>query len=188
MKILQITHYGSLTNYGALLQAYALQRALTEIGHDVTLLRASFSYHNILKKWYKHPFKVLKAWKRRRNELRTEKKHPRNFPGFAGKYLKLSEQEFHSQKDLLKAGLTADALVTGSDQVWSSKKPSPAYFLEFGPADALRFSYAASVGSMACMDEKYLAEFRNDVVDKYDCFVVGEAPMSNSKDAIEFPS
>lgn len=33
---------------------------------------------------------------------------------------------------------------------------------------------------------EYLAEFRRDVVDKYDCFVVGEAPMSNSKDAIEF--
>ncbi len=33
---------------------------------------------------------------------------------------------------------------------------------------------------------EYLAEFRRDVVEKYDCFVVGEAPMSNSKDAIEF--
>lgn len=160
MKILQITHYGSLTNYGALLQAYALQRALTELGHDVTLLRASFSYHNVLKKWYKNPFRIVKAWNRRRAELRAEKKHPRKFSEFAAGYMKLSELEFHSHRDLVKAGLVADALVTGSDQVWSSKRPSPAYFLEFGPAEALRFSYAASVGSKACFDEKYLAEIK----------------------------
>ena len=160
MKILQITHYGSLTNYGALLQAYALQRALTELGHDVTLLRASFSFHNILKKWYKNPLRVVKAWNRRRAELEAEKKHPRKFSEFASRYMKLSELEFHSHKDLIKAGLTADALVTGSDQVWSSKKPSSAYFLEFGPVAALRFSYAASVGSKACMDAKYLSEFK----------------------------
>lgn len=33
---------------------------------------------------------------------------------------------------------------------------------------------------------EYLREFRHDVIDKYDCFVVGESPMSNSKDCIEF--
>lgn len=33
---------------------------------------------------------------------------------------------------------------------------------------------------------EYLKEFRRDVIDKYDCFVVGESPMSNSQDCIEF--
>lgn len=34
---------------------------------------------------------------------------------------------------------------------------------------------------------EYLTEFRKDVVDQYDgCFVVGESPMTNSKDALEF--
>ena len=77
MKIFQITHWGSLTNYGALLQAYALQRALRDMGHDVTLIRASFSLHNILRKWYKAPFRVLGALKKRRMELREEERHHR---------------------------------------------------------------------------------------------------------------
>lgn len=33
---------------------------------------------------------------------------------------------------------------------------------------------------------KYLREFRRDVLDKYNCFVVGESPMTSSKDALEF--
>lgn len=33
---------------------------------------------------------------------------------------------------------------------------------------------------------EYLAEFKKDVLDKYDCFVVGESPMTNSKDALDF--
>lgn len=33
---------------------------------------------------------------------------------------------------------------------------------------------------------EYLSEFRNDVLDKYDCFVVGESPLSTAKTALEF--
>lgn len=33
---------------------------------------------------------------------------------------------------------------------------------------------------------EYLSEFRRDVIDKYDCFVVGESPMTNSETALEF--
>lgn len=33
---------------------------------------------------------------------------------------------------------------------------------------------------------EYLSEFRHDVLDKYDCFVVGESPMTTVKGALEF--
>ncbi len=33
---------------------------------------------------------------------------------------------------------------------------------------------------------EYLSEFRHDVLDKYDCFVVGESPMTDAKTALEF--
>ncbi|MCQ2489192.1 MAG: alpha-amylase family glycosyl hydrolase, partial [Clostridia bacterium] len=35
---------------------------------------------------------------------------------------------------------------------------------------------------------KYLKEFREDVVKHYDCFLVAESPMTNSKDALKFTS
>lgn len=161
MKIAQITHYGSLSNYGAMLQAYALQSALKHLGHEVFLLQASFSFHNVLRKWYKSPFRVLKALKRRRAEQREEELHPRKFREFAQSNMTLSAKHYHSHRDLLKDKIEVDALVTGSDQVWSSKVPSPSYFLEFGPPDALRFSYAASIGSKARTSEQYLSIFKS---------------------------
>lgn len=160
VKILQITHYGSLTNYGALLQAFALQEALKELGHDVTLLRASFSFNNVLKKWYKSPLRVFETYRKIQKELQAEKQNPRFFREFAQQHMNLSSEEYHSHKDLLKANLYADALVTGSDQVWSSKLAFPPYFLEFGPTNSIRFSYAASVGSKARFDEKYLKQLK----------------------------
>ena len=35
---------------------------------------------------------------------------------------------------------------------------------------------------------EYVDEFRKDVINKYDCFVVAESPMTNSKDAISYTS
>lgn len=35
---------------------------------------------------------------------------------------------------------------------------------------------------------RYLKEFREDVVNHYDCFLVAESPMTNSKDALKFTS
>lgn len=163
MKIAQITHYGSLSNYGALLQAYALQQALKTLGHDAFLLQASFSFNNILRKWYKSPLRVLNAWRRNCAERRAEQLHPRKFREFAASRMTLSDKKYSSHRDLLKDVIDADALVTGSDQVWSGKTPFQPYFLDFGKAEAIRFSYAASVGSKARTDTKYLAGFRKSL-------------------------
>lgn len=159
MKILNITHFGSLTNYGALLQAYALQTFLAEAGHDPVLVRASFSLHNRLRKWYRSPVAACKALLAHRAELRAEKLHPRDFAGFAARYMKTTPECYHTAGALKKARLQADVLITGSDQVWSSKRPFPPYFLHFGPAEALRVSYAASIGSQARLGEEYLRKF-----------------------------
>ena len=163
MKIAQITHYGSLSNYGALLQAYALQQALKALGHDVFLLQASFSLNNILRKWYKSPLRVFKAWRRNCAEIRAEQLNPRKFREFAATRMTLSEKKYSSHRDLLKERILADALVTGSDQVWSGKVPFKPYFLDFGEAHAIRFSYAASIGSKARTDDKYLTSFRKSL-------------------------
>lgn len=160
MKIAQITHFGSLTNYGALLQAYALQQALKELGHEVVLLQASFTFNNILRKWYKSPLRLFKTWQKLKAEQLAEQQHPRKFMEFAAEQMTLSAKKYHSPQDLLKDKFDVDALVTGSDQVWSGKVPFGPYFLDFGPIGAKRFSYAASIGSKARTDEQYLKEFK----------------------------
>ena len=159
MKILNITHFGSLTNYGALLQAYALQTCLAEMGHDPVLIRASFTLNNQLRKWYRSPFAAWKALLAYLVERRSERRHPRGFAEFTAKYLRTTPEYFHSVEELTEAPLRADVLITGSDQVWSSKHFFPPYFLRFGPPEALRLSYAASIGTRARFGEEYMRDF-----------------------------
>ena len=82
---------------------------------------------------------------------------------FAAEHMTLSAKKYASHRDLLKDTFEVDALVSGSDQVWSGKMPFPPYFLDFGPAKARRFSYAASVGSKARTEEQYLSCFRKSL-------------------------
>ena len=59
-------------------------------------------------------------------------------------------KEFHNIRELRTANLKYDALIAGSDQIWNAtmmKEINPAYFLHFGNKDALRISYAASIGT-----------------------------------------
>ncbi len=164
MKILQVTYFGTTTNYGAVLQAFALQKALRELGHEPVLLRADFTYCNKIKKWYKSPFNALKAWRQQQSIRREELHHPRRFAEFIQTHMAVTGEQYHTIREVRRASWDDfDAMVTGSDQVWSNKKPSPLFFLNFGPKNILRFSYAASVGTKAHSSTQYLDDFRNAV-------------------------
>ncbi len=160
MKILQITHSGTLSNYGAVLQAYALQQALKKLGHDPVLIRTDFTFRNILNKWYRNPLRVVRAYGELRARRREERKHPRRFDEFVSRYMQTTPERYSTLGQLRAAPWEADAMVTGSDQVWSGKKPFPPYFLAFGPEKAIRFSYAASVGSKTHGGPEYAAAFK----------------------------
>ena len=174
MKILQVTHFGTTTNYGAVLQAFALQKALCALGHEPTLLKADFSYHNKIKKWYKSPFNVLKAWRNQRKVKQEELRHPRHFAEFIQKNMISTERVYHTIREVRRTSWKQfDAMITGSDQVWSGKTPSDLYFLKFGPQDALRFSYAASVGTKAHLSPQYVEAFQR-AVQKFSAISVRE--------------
>ena len=77
-------------------------------------------------------------------------------------------KEVHTLGELQKLDLHYDALIAGSDQIWNAtmmKGINPAYFLQFGNEDALRISYAASIGTdeippqYRLLFQRYLREF-----------------------------
>lgn len=143
-----ILTFHAVSNYGAVLQAYALTRYLQNQGHDVELIDYQPDYlmrrYQITAKSLLHPiswFKWLKAVK---------------FRGFSKKHLKVSSQRFASEVELVAAADRYDVVITGSDQVWNpeiAKPPmvDPAFFLDFVAEGKPRISYAASfgVGSIA---------------------------------------
>lgn len=151
MKVGVVTFHNA-HNYGASLQAWALQRVLKNLGTEPGIIH----YHpesidrlyvppkqNTLKKKLKY---ILKEKYRNRVKDQVYKYH---------KYNKFIRENFNligdftEYDELKKANLNLDAYITGSDQVWNSDHTNgfdPAYMLDFAEEGKLKISYAASVG------------------------------------------
>ena len=145
-KILLVTKIGK--NYGALLQAYALRQALARDGDNVSILRYEL---DITQQTYRTIPKITSLGSLKKVVLSL----PRLFvtKESVKRCLRFRENYFHFTKpyrsfcELQQNPPTADILVTGSDQVWNPKiSYDKAYYLQFGSTDALRCSYAASIG------------------------------------------
>lgn len=141
-KIGTITLPLSSNNYGGIIQAYALQKKISELGVETVLLdrRQNKNLKNIIIiSLYKifYP-KYLKVHETINIEFRNFiKNHIKTSPKFDS-YSKL---ENYIKKN--KIGI----LVTGSDQVWRTKYSKTMYrdlFLDF--KNVRKFSYAASLG------------------------------------------
>ena len=129
-------------NYGAVLQAYALQKTLLKLGVDNEILTTDFS-DNVKDsgKSYSGAAAVLRNRILKENEKRHEL-----FEEFRSTYLRCSVK--YSDPELGSANRIYDYFITGSDQVWNLRIPgtSGRYFLPFADAKK-RVSYAASFGS-----------------------------------------
>jgi len=163
MKIGIMTFWWSEDNYGQLLQCYALQKYLRNLGHDAYLIRydprndyiKSFTWKRIIKafnplKLYRFSLgkirKIVNMWERNDNL--------RNFEGFRNKFINQSERIYFSYKELVENPPLADVYIVGSDQVWNTFgipinkgiNVFNAYLLNFGDSHVRRIAYAASFG------------------------------------------
>ena len=152
------------TNYGGLLQAYALQQILKGMGHDVVTDRLGvvrklplwnralrFLYHAvqfcILKNYRYYPYRYLfvsfdKESKAKRSiSINTER--------FVNTHIDTIDLLTRSNESVIDAVRQFDAIVVGSDQVWrATMSDIPTYFLSFTKAiNVKRIAYAASFGT-----------------------------------------
>ncbi len=142
------------TNYGGLLQAYALQTVLERMGHEVEHLQPKVIYPR-----YHHIWAMPMVWVKRsmRKFLGGEWRlpifqHPRKWirkhtDKFIRQYINcrcLGNEDW--TKEL---AMQYDVLVVGSDQVWRTvyAYPFARYFADFASGTSVRrISYAASFG------------------------------------------
>ena len=169
MKKVGIITYHHYYNYGTVLQAYALQKAIDTIdGYKAEIIDYRAAEEKKLSKWQLILLRIRRIpvyfleWERVKKTKLYESvftaKNPR-FDDFFKNDLVQSEQTFYSYFDLKQVNCDYDILVTGSDQTWSPKIGFyPAFFLEFGPNKALRMAYAPSIGVSQLSDDdaKYL--------------------------------
>lgn len=157
-----ILTFHDVRNYGASLQAYALQKKLQEIFLDVEII----NYHNA------EIQKRLKLWNFQKTDIKTflhtvfgavfyiNKKHA--FDTFNCAVFRLSPK--FSKEDLQRKTTAYNILVTGSDQVWCARLTNhdPSYFLDFAGENQIKIAYAPSFGDDPITDlslTKYLNQF-----------------------------
>ena len=157
MKIGIIT-FNSAHNYGAVLQAWALQEYLKNQGHQVEIINYRLPATDRLYKIFKNrnPFKHgklnkmvhgLQYIKKMKTEPEKARKY-RKFEKFINHTLNTTKP-ITKFKDLNKANFDYDIMIAGSDQIWNgglTKGVNIAYLLAFGKEDIKRVSYAASIG------------------------------------------
>lgn len=142
MKIGVMTFHWA-TNYGAVLQAYALVKYLCQSGHDAEDI-------NYLPKRIMRRLRFFDFYLRRFTNIKRAGK----IKSFRKKFLTVSKKNYGCHKDLCNMGAAYDAVIAGSDQIWNDsflttaeKTVTPSYYLDFVPENVPRLSYAASFGT-----------------------------------------
>lgn len=164
-------------NYGATLQAYALQTFLQSLGNEVEIIDYAPRYHSwscwnipenstvykiASKNMFIHFLYACHRWikhKRETNLIREKK-----FDEFDKKYLRLTTKHYINYEQLKQDPPKADIYIAGSDQIWNPVGGTgldPAFYLNFGETGIHRISYAASFGV------SILNEHQKDIIKNY---------------------
>lgn len=155
MKKIGIVTFNSAHNYGAVLQAYALQEKLKELGAEPYII----NYRN---KEIDDNYKILKIITKNRTIkqiirdiivkivfLPINHKKYSKFEHFMKEYFNLSKR-YNTEEEIKNSFPKYDIYIAGSDQIWNPVRTgdelSDIYTLNFGDSKTKRVSYAASIG------------------------------------------
>lgn len=139
------------SNYGAVLQAYALRTKIESYGHEVELMDYRCNYIESL---YHNRFAEMYTFKSRVKNILTwnyQKERNKKFESFIQNRLGCtSDTSLRTKEELRKAAEKYDMLIAGSDQVWSTNCTGGDYTYYLNFADHIKkCSYAASLGTIA---------------------------------------
>ncbi|MCD8235712.1 MAG: polysaccharide pyruvyl transferase family protein [Prevotellaceae bacterium] len=168
MKTYSITCHDCY-NYGASLQAYALQAFLQKEGYEHTIIDYKPEYLSRKYRFttlrpdekgysiYRHlgPLKSLLALCVHRKQLKNYSRKC-SFDRFTKRYLCLT-QDFHNCNEIEKANLDADVFIAGSDQIWNTDMQNGrdgSFYMAFERDKSKKISYAASFG-ISTISEEY---------------------------------
>lgn len=178
MKICTITCH-DVYNFGASLQAYALQHYLESLGHEVKVIdyRPSYLYKKYnwktftSRKFEKINSLFVTRWVFRFTKwcyLRFSLKRKKRFDEFTQKYLHLTPISYYDITELKNNPPIADAIIAGSDQIWNPVFPNgkdPSFYIDFALPNTKRISYAASfsVSKISEEDKKYIKKLLSQI-------------------------
>ena len=164
MKIKTLTTY-DVYNYGASLQAYALQSYLTQRGHDVEIINYQPKYltHKYDYYWVNPESRMsryvltrfvyrIAKWMQRQTTLSRK----RQFDYFNHYVLRETQQVYYTYEELCENPPQADLYIVGSDQIWNvfyETGRDRSFYLDF-VKEGRKASYAASFSYLNIPDDE----------------------------------
>jgi hypothetical protein len=138
-------HYSN-NNYGAVLQACAIQQVVRSYGYNVENINyIPLEPKKTLKNYLGD---ILRIFGLRKSETRKKVKHNGKFQSFRDKFLTTSDL-CQTDVELSNLSLKYTHVIVGSDQVFRpamTRHNATKYFLDFCP-ESIKISYAASFGT-----------------------------------------
>lgn len=184
MKKIIMTTFFKAENYGAALQAYALQTILRQKGYDAEILNyrdsAIEDCYKIIGIRRENLYLIIRASLGVLLFYGRRKKRHEQFLKFQRQYLKIGSKEYWSAEEVKKNPPDAEIYLTGSDQVWNTsitKGVSDIYTLNFGQDKIRRIAYVASIGVRKFSQSD--AEILKEKVSKIDEVSVREVTAQN---------
>lgn len=150
MRSIGLITYHHTTNFGSLLQTYALYKTVTQMGYNCKVI----DYRNDAvekREFIKHIYqcKDLRELKEHIKYARFKKRKAKVFAEFLKTNLAMSDLVY-DRDNVQKANQEFDTFLVGSDLVWdfSINQNDLTYMLDFADKDAVKIAYASSVGTM----------------------------------------
>lgn len=203
MKIGIMSYWNTSHNYGQVIQCFAMQQFLRDLGHQPFHIRYILGHKSLRRKLSEFSKVIFRGhffdWRRLKKEesqdntnataleldkiqLIDSKKNPRRFEEFKKKYLAFSDKTY-TFDELIASAPYADALIAGSDQIWCY--PDPGYFLNFGAKGTLRIAYAPSFGGIKTDNALRKAQYK-DLIKRLDILTVRESGGVDLCRSLEF--
>lgn len=154
MKIGIATFWDTPVNYGQVLQGYALEESLKDMGCESFIIKYTMGEEVRNDSFKKKIMRVLKGERTLRQLLRRfvskgQYSSERGFMSFKERYIAYSPIIYNSFDEIAANVPLADLYMTGSDQVWGawgSDNKKRVFLLDFLPDNAKRISYGSSFG------------------------------------------
>lgn len=166
---LALLSFHNAANYGAALQAYALQKFLTDKGYDceyINYVNASRG-HEYSMTWHiydslRHGKLTSAAAYLAGSPFLTLRKV--RFDKFYSQYLKKTKKVYRTSAEAVTLNGAYDRFIVGSDQVWNPacNGDDTAFLLDFVKNNRERISYSSSFG-VATIDEQHRGAYKENL-------------------------
>lgn len=156
-----IVTFHTATNYGAVLQTFALQEFITKLGYEAGV----FDYRPN-NKVNSRDIKTRLIHIAQRKNQKEERIKEAKFRNFENQYLHKNGSK------------ESRVFIAGSDQVWNATGPMDStYFLRFVGDNSVRASYAASMRKAIIPKDRI--DFFKEYINRFDAFSVREEDVKN---------